>query len=405
MHYISLLRNNRDFRLLYIGQIVSFFGTMMTGVVLPYQIYQQTKSVLMVGLLSLFQLLPLLVTALLGGVFADTHNRRYLLLLTEILLAVGCLILTFNASLAHPSLLLIFIVAPVMSAITGFHRPSLDGITQQIIGTGDFHAVGTLLSFKYSFCMIAGPAWSGVIIAHYGIVPTFLIDFGTFLVSLIALWRIKHIPKPVQEVTQSILNSLKAGFRYAISRQELIGSYMVDFVAMIFGMPTALFPAIAQHYGGAKTLGLIYAAPAVGSLIISFFTGWTKSISRHGVAIAVSAILWGITIIAFGLVNNLWLALFFLALSGALDMISGLFRSVMWNQTIPTEMRGRLSGIEMISYLSGPRLGDTEAGLVAAAFGITFSIVSGGLLCVFGVAVCCYCLPKFWNYKADKLAH
>jgi MFS family permease len=166
-------------------------------------------------------------------------------------------------------------------------------------------------------------------------------------------------------------------------------------------MPNALFPAIAQAYGGAKVLGMLYSAPAVGALVISLFSGWSGRVKRHGAAVAVAAICWGLAIIGFGLASNLGLALFFLALAGAADAVSGIFRGIMWNETIPNHLRGRMAGIEMISYLSGPRLGDTEASLVAAAFGISFSIISGGVLCVAGVTGCCYFLPKFWRYQSS----
>jgi MFS family permease len=169
---------------------------------------------------------------------------------------------------------------------------------------------------------------------------------------------------------------------------------------MVFGMPQALFPAIAEQRGGAQTLGLLYSAPAVGALLLSFFGGISEKIKRHGAAISVSAILWGFAIIGFGLAANLWLSLFFLMLAGTFDAASAIFRQLLWNETIPNNYRGRLSGIEMISYLSGPKLGDTEAGLVAAAFGITASIVSGGILCVVTVAACSYLLPKYWNYRS-----
>jgi MFS family permease len=168
-------------------------------------------------------------------------------------------------------------------------------------------------------------------------------------------------------------------------------------------MPTALFPAMAQSLGEAKILGLLYASPAIGALIISFVSGWTRNIKRHGMAISISASLWGLAIILFGFSTNLVIAVLFLALAGAFDAISGIFRMTMWNETIPNELRGRMAGIEMISYLSGPKLGDTEAGLIAAAFGITVSIVSGGVLCIIGVAICSYYLPSFWRYSSTSL--
>ena len=394
---LSLLRHNRNFRLLYIGQCVSFLGTMITSVALPYQIYHQTHSTLMVGLLSLAQLLPLLITALLGGVLADRHHRRTLLLISEFCLALGCAALALNASLETPWILILFLVSPLMSALNGLHRPALESIVQQVVAKEDYPSVSALSTFKYSVCAIVGPAIGGLLIDQCGLVTTYLIDLASFAISLSALWMMGHIPKPPRTEDLSTWHSLKNGFNYAFSRQELVGTYAVDFSAMIFGMPTALFPAIALNFGGANTLGLLYSAPAVGALLISCFNGW-KHFKRHGVAIAIAAALWGISIIFFGLTNQLWLALFFLMLAGAFDGISGIYRSIMWNETIPANYRGRLAGIEMISYISGPKLGDTEAGLVAAAFGITASVVSGGALCVLAVGICCYCLPRFRRY-------
>ncbi len=398
----SLLFRNRNYGLLFLGQFVSFMGTMIGGVALPYQIYHETHSTLMVGLLGLFQLLPLLFTALIGGVFADRYHRRLLLLITETLLAIGALLLAWNASRIAPHIGTIFFVASAMSAITGLHRPALDSITQQIVDKKDFTTVGALRTLQFSVSMIIGPAIGGLIIAHYGVMVTFIVDFASFFVSTISLCLMTHIPKPNnRQEDESTFRSVKKGFQYALSRQELIGTYLVDFVAMVFGMPNALFPAIAVSFGGAKTLGLLYSAPAVGALLVSFWSGWFEKIKRHGAAVAVAAIGWGVSIIFFGMSHHLGLALFFLAWAGLFDAVSGIFRMTLWNQTIPTHIRGRMAGIEMISYLSGPRLGDTESGLVASLFGVTTSVISGGVLCVVGVAVCCFCLPRFWRYKAE----
>ncbi|MGL5741399.1 MAG: MFS transporter [Legionella sp.] len=396
---LSLLKKNRDFRLLYLGQFISFIGTMLSNVALPYQIYKITQSTLMVGLLSLAQVLPLLITAIIGGVFADRYNRRGLLIMSELLLTLGCLLLAINSYQDNPSLSLIFIVSTSMYAIIGLHRPAHDSITQQIVDPKDYKNVGALATFKFSFCMIIAPALGGLIIAQYGIVITYLIYLMTFFISLITLVKMHNIPKPAITEHPSILSSLKQGVSFAFSRQELIGSYFVDFIAMVFAMPNALLPAVAQTFGGAKTLGLLYSAPAVGSLVISFFSGWTAKIKHDGQAIAIAAVLWGAAIIGFGLSHSLWLMLFFLAISGAFDAISGIFRTTLWNNTIPTEYRGRLAGIEMISYLSGPKLGDTRAGFIATSFGITTALVSGGVLCIIGVTVCCLAFPKFWHYR------
>ena len=397
---LSLLKTNRDFRLLYIGQFISFIGTMITSVALPYQIYHITQSTLMVGLLSFAQLIPLLITALIGGVFADRYNRQALLIVSESLLVIGCLFLALNSYSSSPSLVAIFIIALVMSAITGLHRPAYESITQQLVEPKDYKNVGALASFKYSFCMIIGPSIAGVIISQYGMVVTYAIDLVSFFVSIVTLVLIHHHPKPAAKEHLSIVSSLKQGISFAFSRQELIGSYFVDFIAMIFAMPTALFPAMAQSYGGPEALGLLYAAPAIGALLISFVSGWTSRIKSDGKAITIAALLWGLSIIGLGLSQSLVLAVFFLALSGIFDTISGIFRMTLWNNTIPTEFRGRLAGIEMISYLSGPKLGDTRAGLIASSLGITTALISGGICCIIGVSLCCYSLPKFWNYRS-----
>lgn len=398
---LSILRRNRNFRYLFIGQFISFFGTMITGVALPYQIYMETHSTLMVGLLSLVQLLPLLFTALAGGVVADRYHRRMLLLISELFLSIGSVLLVINAMLPTPSIWMIFVIASLMSAFTGLHRPALESIVQQVVPKEDYPSVGALSTLKYSVAMIVGPAIGGLLIAKFGLVLTYIVDVATFVISLISLLMMSHIPKPQTNTDDSAVSALIKGFRYALSRQELIGTYVVDFLAMIFGMPTALFPAIALSFGGPEQLGMLYAAPAVGALFISIFSGWARNIKRHGVAIALAASFWGVAIIGFGLAPNFFLALVFLSIAGAFDAISGLFRAIMWNETIPNHLRGRMAGIEMISYLSGPKLGDTEAGLVAAAFGVTASVVSGGALCVIGVAICCFALPKFWHYKAE----
>ena len=400
---VSILKRNRSFALLYCGQFISFIGTMITMVALPFQIYEATHSTVMVGMLSLAQLLPLLFTALLGGVLADRHARRRLLLISECLLALGCIVLAINAGIEQPNLVVIFVIASLMSAITGLHRPAFEGAIQQLVQEEDYKTVGALRAFEFSFCMIVGPAITGLIVAAFGVTITYGLDFITFLCSIISLIYLGPLPNPSRKSAVSIVHSLKEGIQFAWKRQVLLGSYCVDFVAMVFAMPTALFPAIALSIGGVKTLGLLYAAPAVGSLLLSLWSGWTATIQHEGRAIAISAACWGAAMIGFGLSHSLVLALFFLALAGAFDACSGIFRASLWNNAIPHDFRGRLAGIEMLSYLSGPKLGDTRAGLMAATCGIGPAIISGGLLCMVGVWFCCYRMKEFWQYKAEHL--
>ncbi|MCD6047375.1 MAG: entS [Gammaproteobacteria bacterium] len=401
MHYLNLLKHNPNYRTLYFAQVISYFGTMISSIALPYQIYLETHSTLFVGLLSLCQLLPLLFTALFGGVLADRQQRSKILIFTNLFLALCSSLLIWNATLLKPHISIIFITSAIMFGLSGLQRPASVSIQQQLVDKKDFGAVGALAGISYSFGALGGPAIGGLIIAHFGLATAYSCDFVSFLIALTCVLRLPALSHTQKGKDQSTFSAFKEGCQYAFSRQELLGTYFVDFFAMIFGMPMALFPAIAHTHGGPKILGLLYAAPAAGAGIISLSSNWINRVSRHSVAIAVAASLWGIAIILFGLSHQIWLSLFFLVCAGAADNVSGIFRQMIWNQTIPNEFRGRLSGIEMISYLSGPKLGDTESALVAAAFGVPFSIISGGVLCIAAVAACCYYLPKFWNYRAQ----
>ena len=389
---------HRDFRLLYAAQAVSFFGTMITYVALPYQMYRVTGSTLAVGLLGLAELVPLLATAFVGGALADAIDRRRMALVTDLALAAGSGALVLLA-LSRTSAWPLFVVAAWMSAVNGLQRPSMESLVPRLIDKEDMPAAAALAGVRGGIGMIAGPAVGGVLIASAGLASTYLVDVVSYLVSLMCLWQIRAVPPPEGAEPPSV-EAVREGFRYARSRQELIGTYVVDFVAMVFGMPLALFPAMSDRLGGPSVLGLMYAAPAVGGLVASLVSRWMAHVYRHGLAIMIAATVWGVAIIGFGFCNTLWPALVLLALAGAADAVSGLFRMTMWNQTIPDALRGRLASIEMVSYMSGPLLGHVEAGVVAAAFGVRASVVSGGVLCVIGVLVCGLALPRFVRYDS-----
>ncbi|HEX7746752.1 MAG TPA: MFS transporter [Micromonosporaceae bacterium] len=220
-------------------------------------------------------------------------------------------------------------------------------------------------------------------------------------ISLACLALVKAVPPPPAADRPS-LRSVVDGLRYARSRPELMGTYLVDINAMFFGMPQALYPFMAERLGGPSVLGLLYAAPAVGSLAATLGSGWTARVYRHGLMVVLAAGGWGVAIVGFGLAGSLWLALLFLALAGAADMISGLFRSIIWNETIPDHLRGRLAGIEMLSYSTGPLLGQLRSGLAARWVGIGGSIISGGVLCVLGTAALAAALPSFLRYDGRE---
>lgn len=399
---IGPLRRHRDYRLLYIGQLVSFLGTMMTHVALPYQVYTLTHSSLAVGLIGLAELIPLLMTAFIGGALADALDRRRLLLSSEAGLAVCSALLAVNASLESPRLWPLYVLAAIMAGLSGIHRPSLSSLTPRLVDREEIPAIGALSSLMGSVGMIGGPALGGILIARGGARVAFAADMVSFAVSLVALSMIRRVPPP-EKAERPGLASILGGLRYARSRQELIGTYVVDFVAMIFGMPIALFPAMGERLGGAAVLGYLYAAPSVGALAATLTSGWTPRVKRHGVAVLWAAFAWGVAIIGFGLSPNLGVALLLLGVAGAADMMSGVFRQTIWNETIPDALRGRLAGVEMVSYMSGPLLGNVESGLVAAAFGTVASVVSGGAFCVIGVAACAWLLPGFRRYDARTL--
>ncbi len=402
---LSFLKTHRDYRYLFLGQAISAVGSMMTYIALPYQMYELTKSSFSVGMISIAELCPLLITAFLGGAYADRLDRRKLLLRSEFALAAATALLAWYTWYTTPSQWVLYIAAAVISAINGFHRPALEALTQQLGRPEDFADISALNSLKSILGSVGGPSLAGFCIAVFGLPVAYLIDAASFALSLLAIMQIKQITFVRSEApVDSPLTDIKEGIHYAWQRQELIGSYAVDFCAMIFGMPTALFPAVAASFAdssitSAQAVGYLYSAPAAGALIATIFSGWTHRIRSFGKAISLSALIWGIGIIGFGFATNFWLAVAFLMLAGAADAKSGIFRMTLWNMTIPKHLRGRLAGIEMISYMSGPMLGNAESGLVAAAFGTSFSIISGGFMCVLSVGLCALALPKYWQFR------
>lgn len=398
---ITPLTTSRDFRLLYIGQAFSYFGSMMRFAVLPWQMYELTNSSLAVGLLELVAFVPMFFAAFIGGALADYVDRKRLIRLTETGLAITAALLLANSLLPQPKIWVLYVIAALFAGLNGLQRPAREAIVPRIVPPEQMAAVAALNSLRFSFGMIVGASVGGIIAVKLGTAFAYSIDFITFVISLITILMIKASPPP-PDADRPSWQSIKVGLRYAKSRQELLGTYLIDLNAMFFGMPMALFPAIAISYGKPESVGFLYAAPAVGTLFISLFSRMFGRINRHGLAITISAGIWGIAIIIFGLSNNLWVGLFFLAIAGAGDAVSGLFRMTVWNQSIPDHLRGRLAGIEMISYMTGPYLGNAEAGLVAHLFSLRASIVSGGVFCVIGTVVLAALLPKFLSYDSRE---
>ena len=395
------LRRHRDFRLLFIGQGVSFLGSIITYVAFPFQAYEISHSSLVVGLLGAVELVPLLGSALVGGAIADAIDRRRMMQITELAFASASAALLVNALLPEPRLWVIFVLAAVMAMLDGLQRPSLEALTPRLVERDEMAAAGALSSFRMTIGMVAGPAIAGVLIATVGLAATYGVDVATFIVSLIALRMMRAVPPPAEAEPPSwgrIVEGAATPARAPSSSARTPSTSS----RCSSGCPRRSSPRVASDLGGAGALGLLFAAPALGSLIATATSGWTGHVHRHGAAVCIAAIGWGAGIILFGLAPNLPLALAGLVLAGGADMISGVFRSTIWNQTIPDELRGRLAGIEQVSYSTGPLLGNVEAGGVASLTSVPFSIVSGGVMCVAGVAVCIVLLPTFWRYDSRE---
>jgi len=391
----------RDFRLLFVGQLVSFLGTQVTAVAVPFQLYQLTHSSLAVGLFGLVELVPVLGLAFLGGALADARDRRAMVLLTELVFTLTSALLLANAVIPSPQLWAIYAVGAVQAGLYGLQRPSLDALLPRLVPAEEIVAAGALTGLRGTAGLLVGPALAGVLIALFGLPVTYALDVLSFVVSLAALALMRAVPPPLDAERPS-LRRVVEGVRYAAGRPELLGTYVVDLIAMFFGMPNALFPAVAASLGGPAVLGLLYAAPAAGSMIAFGTSGWTGRVHRQGWGVILAASGWGVAIAALGLTRSLPLALLALAAAGGADAVSGIFRMSIWNRTIPDSLRGRLASIELVSYASGPLLGNAEAGVVATLFSVPVSIVSGGVLCVVGCLACAAMLPGFRAFDLRK---
>jgi MFS family permease len=402
---ISPLRRNAAFRRLFASQFISGLGTMVSYVAVPWQLYELTRSNAQVGLLGLVQLAPVVICSLVGGAVADRVDRKRLLLGSEGLMALCLAGLLANAMSNTPSALAIYLLVAVLQGASGFHRPALEALTQKLAQPQEFAAVAALSSVRGTVGMVAGPALAGLLLARWGAVGAYLFDLATFVAALFFLARIPRERIGVVSApgdAPHLLADLAEGVRFAWARPELMGTYVVDIVAMAFAFPIALFPAMAAADGRPESVGWLLSAMSVGALIIGLFSGWTHRVARHGRAVVIAAAVWALGIVALGFAPSLMLGLACLAVAGAADMVSGVFRGTIWNETIPNTLRGRLAGIEMISYLTGPLIGNARAGFMADAWGVSPSIWVGGLACLLSVIVTGFALPRFWAYRTSN---
>ncbi len=392
----------RHFRNLWLGQAISSIGGEIGTVAVPYQAYTLTHSTAIVGLLGLASLVPLLVVPLVGGALADAVDRRTVLLRTETGMVVVTALFLANSLLAHPQVWALFVLQALAVAIFSLGRPAMATLTPRLVPDEEVPAAMAVEGIYGSLASVGGPATGGLLIAAAGVPWTYGVDLATYAASFVALALLPRL-QPDENVERPSVRSILEGFRFLKGRQPLLGIFAVDTSAMVFGMPSALFPAIALHRlgGNAATVGYLYAAPYAGALLASLLSGWTSHIRRQGVAVTVAACAWGAAIAAFGFMTSLWPALLLLAVAGGADFFSAVLRSTMLVRATPPHLLGRLSGIEFMQVASAPSLGDVEAGVLASLTSLRFSIVSGGVLCVVGCILTALALPGFLRYDRE----
>ncbi len=373
---------------------------MVTYVAIPFQIKELTNSYIAVGIVGAIEIIPLILFGLYGGVLADYVDRKKMVWATEAAALVLSGILLLNSLSSEPKVWIIYVVAGLFASVDGLQRPSADAILPRIVGHKDLPAASALMSLRWQMGVIIGPTIGGIVISTISISAGYGFDVFTFFISLLFLARVGSVPAN-PEAEKPSLRGLLDGIKYAFSRQDLTGTYLIDLAAMFFAMPTALYPFWADQLGAPWALGFLYAAVTVGSVVVTLTSGWIKTYRFHGRAIIWAAIGWGAAIALAGISNSLILVLLFLAIAGGADMISALFRGTIWNQTIPDNLRGRLAGIELLSYSIGPLAGQLRAASMAAATSLTFSVTAGGLICVFMVALLASFLPKLRKYDAE----
>ena len=409
---LTPLRRSGDYRKLITGLGVSVLGNQLTTVAVPFQVYAITRSSLVVGLVSLAQLFPLIFGSLLGGSLVDAVDRRKILIVVETTGALCSAALALNADLG-PQLWPLFLFPAVTAALSGIDSSARNAMLPRLVGMELLPASNAIFQSLFQTGAIVGPAVAGLLLAGAGVHLIYWIDAVSFLLAVSAVLAMSPQPAPALETAGTAgqpgtaparpgWRSTVEGLRFVRRSQPVQGAYLIDVNAMVFGMPRALFPALAATVfgGGATTVGLLYSAPGVGALLGALTSGWVGRIRRQGLAVVCAVLVWGLSIAGFGVAHWLPLALVLLAVAGWADVLSAVFRNTIIQFAGPDGMRGRLMGVQMAVVAGGPRLGDLEAGAVATAFGDTVSVVSGGLACVAGALVVAWALPGFTRLRS-----
>ena len=392
--------------MLWFGELVSMVGRQITVVALPYQIFLLTRSPFAVGLIGLAQLVPLVAASVAGGAVADRVDRRTLILVSEVGMAVATAMLLLGALAGHPPLWLLYTATGLSAGISGLNLPARSAAVPNLVGRDRLPAALALNQILFNGGGMVGPAIAGLLLSRFGFVWAYTADLVACGAAIGAAWLLRPMP-PKRDAEQAIgtaWSEIRDGFRHVRGRRLLQSTFLIDLNAMIFGMPRALFPvlAVTVFHVGAQGLGLLYSAPAAGALLGALTSGWVGRIRRQGLAVVWAVVLWGASIAFFGLSGRFFgLALAFLAFAGAADVISAVFRGTILQLSVPDSLRGRVSAIHILVVTGGPRLGDVEAGWVAALVSPWFSVVSGGVACVIGALVLAGLVPELVRYRSE----
>jgi MFS family permease len=397
------LRRSRDFRKIWLGLLASELGWQFALVAVFIQTKELTNSAAAVGSVGLFWLFGLAIGTLLAGSVLDAYDRRSLLIVAQLGFSAASAVLLAGALAGDPPVALIYGATALTAAVSAVDGPTRSALTPQLVGDELIPSALALNQVIWNGTGLLGPAIAGIVIQRYGLVWAYAIDLATYGVMLVAALAIRPAPPERAEGPVTGWQAIAAGYSYVRRSRLLQSTFVIDLIAMIFGMPRALFPflAVSQFDRGAEIIGLLFAAPAIGALVGAATGGWVSEVRRQGRATIYAVVTWGAAIAAFGLVgSHLVLAMTLLAVAGGADVISAIFRSTILQVSTPEHLRGRVLGIHILVVTGGPRLGDFEAGLVAASFSPMVSVVSGGLLCIAGAAICAFIYPELWRYRA-----
>lgn len=399
------LRASRSFRLLSIGQLISMSGSQLRLVALPYQVFLLTGSSFDVGLLGVFQAVPLLVLSLFGGVIADAVDRRRLLLITQVGLGGVSVALASVTQSGQASVPLLYLLTAVGACFSALDSPTRASLAPTLVERRLIRAAIALSQTTFQFALVFGSAVAGIVIARFGLASAYWLDVLSFAASFVAVWLMRTPPRTPTE-RQPVLRSLVEGVRYLGATRILLATMSLDFLAMFFGSPRALFPYYAERvfHVGPEGLGLLYAAMGAGAFVAAVVSGWTARVQRQGLAILAAVAVWGVAIAVFGFLDEraFVLALALLAIANAADVVSTIFRGTMLQLIVPDALRGRLSSINMMFVYGGPQLGQFESGAVAALWSPVAAVVSGGLACVASVIAVAAWIPEIVRYRTHR---